>query len=88
MFPVVKWGLTDEEVDQDYWYYINRIFKTDEPVHESFPRYLKGKLSDFGAQNIQRFASFLLLMMEQNPRKRMPTTKLLEHPFLVEDPVE
>ena len=86
MFPVVKWGLTDEEVDQNHWYHISRIFKTDEPVHESFLRYLKGKLPNFGSRNIQRLVSFLLLMMEQDPRKRMPTTKLLEHPFLVENP--
>lgn len=75
MFPVVKWGLTDEEVDQDHWYHISRIFKTDEPVHESFLRYLKGKLPNFGSLNIQRLVSFLLLMMEQDPRKRMPTTR-------------
>ncbi|OJJ88526.1 uncharacterized protein ASPGLDRAFT_63395 [Aspergillus glaucus CBS 516.65] len=86
MSPVVKWGLTDEEVDQDHWYHISRIFKTDEPAHESFLRYLKGKLPNFGSRKIQRLVSFLLLMMEQDPWKRMPTTKLLEHPFLVENP--
>lgn len=83
----MTWGLTDEQANEDHISRIDRILKKDGQVLESFMKHLTERLpSDFGTQNVQRLASFLLLMLELDPSRRMSTTRLLDHPFLVESP--
>ncbi|KAL2818306.1 hypothetical protein BJX63DRAFT_383929 [Aspergillus granulosus] len=53
-------------------------------MNETFVKHLRDRLpQDFGAKNIQCLAALLWLMLQQEPPKRMPTAKLLNHPFLI-----
>ncbi|GIJ97978.1 hypothetical protein Aspvir_000086 [Aspergillus viridinutans] len=85
LFPLGTFGLTAEEVDQEHINLISQLLGENDHLHESFTKYLMDRLpSDFGAENIQRLASFLWLMLRPDPQKRISTTKLLNHPFLID----
>ncbi|PKX99621.1 serine protein kinase [Aspergillus novofumigatus IBT 16806] len=67
LFPLGTFGLTAEEIDQEHINLISQLLGED----------------DFGAENVQRLASFLSSMLRPDPLKRMSTTELLKHPFLI-----
>ncbi|OJD14707.1 CMGC/SRPK protein kinase [Emergomyces pasteurianus Ep9510] len=84
LFPLGSFGLTAEQIDEELTYHINQLFDENDQMHENFTKHLTDRLpSDFGVENVQHLVSFLSLMLQQNPQRRMPTTKLLNHPFLV-----
>lgn len=63
--------------------YIDEILNNP-PAREKSAEHLEQRLAyNFGSQNIQRLTSFLSSMLEQDNKKRAPTSKLLGHPFLV-----
>lgn len=86
LFPVITWGMTKEEVDKEHFIYINDILNTDALVHKSFVDYVTQRLSsNFSALDIQRLASFILMMLQTNQHKRAPTSELLGHQFLMKN---
>lgn len=87
LFPVGEFGLTDDEIDKEHHNLINQVLGTDGQT-ETLTKYLTDKLpSNFVAKDIQHFASFLSSMLQNNnPQSRIPTTELLNHPFLTSEP--
>ena len=89
LFPVMGWGLTDKEIDEDHCTYINEILNSGA---ESFSRHVAkivssqagpfGISSDISPVDIPRFTSFLLMMLQIDQQKQAPTSKLLVHPFM------
>ncbi|ODH45502.1 CMGC/SRPK protein kinase [Paracoccidioides brasiliensis] len=87
LFPLGSFGLTAEQIDEEHAYRISQLLGKNGQVHENFTKHLTDRLPyDFGAENVEHLASFLWLMLQQNPQRRMPTTKLLNHLFLVGEP--
>ncbi|RHZ73682.1 hypothetical protein CDV55_106006 [Aspergillus turcosus] len=85
LFPLGTFGLTAEEVDEEHINLISQLLGEDGHLHENCTKYLMDRLpSDFGTENIQHLASFLSLMLQSDPQRRMLTTNLLKHPFLIE----
>lgn len=85
LFPVLGWGMTQEEIDEEHLGYINEILNSGALVGKSFTEYVAKKLSTFGTLDIQHLSSFLLMMLQIDQKKRAPTSKLLAHPFLAQD---
>ncbi|OJD13711.1 hypothetical protein ACJ73_09172, partial [Blastomyces percursus] len=84
LFPLGSFGLTAEQIDKEHTYRISQLLDENGQMHENFTKYLTARLPyDFGTENVQHLVSFLSLMLQQNPQRRMPITKLLNHPFLV-----
>lgn len=87
LFPLGSFGLTTEQIDKEHTYRISQLLDENGQMHENFTKYLTDRLPfDFGAENVQHLVSFLSLMLQQNPQRRLPTTKLLNHLFLVGEP--
>lgn len=83
LFPVIGWGSTEEEIDEEHRGYINETLNSGVPVDESFTEFVAQQMSsNFGTLDIQRFTSFLLMMLQIDQHKRAPTSELLDHPFL------
>ena len=85
LFPVLGWGMTQEEIDEEHIGYINKILNSGDPVDKSFTEYVAKKLPTFGTLEIQHLSSFLLMTLQIDQKKRAPTSKLLGHPFLAQD---
>lgn len=84
LFPLGTFGLSAEQLDEEHIYLISQLLDDDGHINETFIKHLTDRLApDFGAKNIQRLASLLWLMLQQDPTKRTSTAKLLRHPFLV-----
>lgn len=82
LFPLGSFGLTAEEIDSEHKALIDKIHDKKEML-KFFTACLKEKLaSDFGTHNVQSLASFLMSMLQRDPRSRKSTTALLENPFL------
>ncbi|EDN03941.1 hypothetical protein I7I51_05199 [Histoplasma capsulatum] len=87
LFPLGSFGLTAEQIDEEHAYRISQLLGKNGQGHENLTKHLTERLPyDFGAENVEHLASFLWLMLQQNPQRRMPTTKLLNHLFLVGEP--
>ncbi|KAL2376101.1 hypothetical protein RJZ90_007725 [Blastomyces dermatitidis] len=87
LFPLGSFGLTAEQIDKEHTYRISQLLDENGQMHENFTKHLTDRLPyDFGTENVQHLVSFLSLMLQQNPQRRMPITKLLNHPFLVGEP--
>lgn len=83
LFPLTTFGLTREEIDKAYETLISQILGPSGQSGQDFARYLANRLpNDFGAENTQSLASFLLLMLQINPKRRLPTKDLLYAPFV------
>lgn len=83
LFPVGTFLLTAEQIDEEHIYHIDRVLNQDSQMNKDFISYMTERLpSDFGAENIQRLTSFLSLMLQKDPQRRTPATKLLNQPFL------
>ncbi|PYH88660.1 serine protein kinase [Aspergillus ellipticus CBS 707.79] len=86
LFPLGIFGLSAEQIDHEHLSLIGGLLDGDGQINETFVKHLTDRLPpDFGAENIQHLASFLGLMLQQDPLKRMSTVELLKHPFLVGD---
>jgi serine/threonine-protein kinase SRPK3 len=84
LFPLGTFGLTAEEGDQEHIRLISQLLDKECSSRDIFTKYLMDRLPpDFGAENIQRLASFLWSMLRPDPQTRMSTTELLKHPFLI-----
>jgi serine/threonine-protein kinase SRPK3 len=82
LFPLGSFGLTAEQIDSEHKALIDKIHDERE-VLKNFTTCLKEKLaSDFGTDNVRSLASFLMSMLQRDPRSRKPTTALLENSFL------
>ncbi|RJE23790.1 Serine protein kinase [Aspergillus sclerotialis] len=86
LFPSGTFGLSAEQIDEEHIYLISQLLDGNGYMNETFVKHLTDRLPpDFGAKNVQRLASLLWLMLERDPEKRMPTAKLLDQPFLIEE---
>lgn len=85
LFPLETFGLTAEQIDQEHLYLVDQMLDKNGQMDKCFIEYLTDRLpSDFGAGNIQHLASYLVLMLQRDPQRRLTTTKLLNQPFLTE----
>ncbi|KAK6820029.1 hypothetical protein RU639_007085 [Aspergillus parasiticus] len=76
------WTLA-EHIDKEHLYLIEKVLDKNHQAGNTFTKYLADRLpADFGAENIERLASFLSGMLQENAHKRMSTAELLNHPFL------
>lgn len=81
LFPLDAFGLTREEIDQDHETLISQILCLNRD--QEFTGYLTDRLpDDFGAENVQNLASFLLLMLQISPQRRLSAKSLLYTPFV------
>ncbi|KOC12557.1 hypothetical protein AFLA70_215g002400 [Aspergillus flavus AF70] len=83
LFPLGTFGLTAEQIDEEHLYLIGQVLDKNNQTGDTFTQYLTDRLSaDFGAENLERLASFLSGMLQEKAQKRMSTAELLRHPFL------
>ncbi|KAK9357847.1 kinase-like domain-containing protein [Lipomyces starkeyi] len=79
LFPVETFGMKGEQIDEVHERLLHQIDNDD-----YFTIYLSERLpSDFGVENVQQLASFLLSMLQRLPQERKSTTELLIHPFVL-----
>ncbi|GCB23852.1 serine/threonine-protein kinase SRPK [Aspergillus awamori] len=85
LFPLDTFGLTREEIDNDYSSFIEQRLGSNNQKNGDFKLYLRDRLPEkFGAENIETLTSFLSLMLQKDPRDRLPAKKLLRTPFLTD----
>ena len=83
LFPLGTFGLTAEQIDEEHLYLIGQVLDKNNQTGDTFTQYLTDRLpADFGAENLERLASFLSGMLQEKAQKRMSTAELLRHPFL------
>ncbi|KAL4778592.1 serine protein kinase [Aspergillus varians] len=86
LFPLGIFGLSAEQIDEEHLGLISQLLGGGGHMNEAFVKHLTDRLPpDFGVGNIQNLASFLWLMLQQEPQKRISTAELLGHPFLTEE---
>ncbi|KAL4890865.1 serine protein kinase [Aspergillus ambiguus] len=87
LFPLDIFGLTREEIDDDHHCLIDqRVGSNSQRDDENFTEYLRERLPDnFGAGNVESFASCLSLMLQNVPHKRLPARELLQTPFMFDE---
>jgi serine/threonine protein kinase len=80
--PLGSFGLTAEKIDSEHKALIDKIHDEREML-KNLTACLKGKLApDFGTDNVRSLASFLMSMLQRDPRSRKSTTALLDNAFL------
>ncbi|RDK45516.1 serine protein kinase [Aspergillus phoenicis ATCC 13157] len=86
LFPLGTFGIPKEEVNKEHLKLIDE--KLSDPAGRAeFAAYLADRLpDDFGAENVQGLAKFLLLMLQVSPGERPSTKVLLDHAFTVAVP--
>ncbi|RAL01818.1 kinase-like protein [Aspergillus ibericus CBS 121593] len=83
LFPLDTFGLTREEVDSDHCSLIRQRLESNSLSDENLTRYLRDRLPNkFGAESAEALTSFLSLMLQRNPRERLPARDLLQTPFM------
>ncbi|KAJ9297968.1 hypothetical protein DTO271G3_4189 [Paecilomyces variotii] len=83
LFPLGTFGLSAEQIDKEHDFLIGQILGNNGQGAGRFTEYLTDRLPEFDTKDVQHFASFLLLMLQVNPRSRVSASKLLNHSFLV-----
>ncbi|KAK9429959.1 kinase-like domain-containing protein [Lipomyces doorenjongii] len=79
LFPVETFGMNGEQINEMHEILLHQIDND-----HYFTTYLSKRLpADFGVENTQQLASFLLSMLQRLPRERKSATELLVHPFLL-----
>ncbi|KAI2852127.1 hypothetical protein CBS147321_2583 [Aspergillus niger] len=86
LFPLGTFGIPKEEINKEHLKLIDE--KLSDPAGRAeFAAYLADRLpDDFGAENVQVLAKFLLLMLQVSPGERPSTKVLLDHAFTVAVP--
>ncbi|KAL7656574.1 hypothetical protein ACMYSQ_005653 [Aspergillus niger] len=85
LFPLDTFGLTRKEIDNDHSSFIEQRLGANNQKNGDFKLYLRDRLPEkFGAENIETLTSFLSLMLQKDPRDRLPAEKLLRSPFLTD----
>lgn len=75
-------GLTRDEIDKEHEGLIRQLLDSS----RYFAAHLADRLmGDFGADNFDRLADFLLLMLQRSPQKRPSAKQLLSSPFLADE---
>ncbi|PYH73801.1 serine protein kinase [Aspergillus vadensis CBS 113365] len=84
LFPLDTFGITREEMDNDHCTHIEkRLGSNNQNV--DFAKYLRERLpKNFGAENAESLASFLLLMLQIDPRERLSAKELLRTSFMLD----
>ncbi|PYH63742.1 serine protein kinase [Aspergillus vadensis CBS 113365] len=85
LFPLCTFGIQREEVNKEHLELIDERM-CDPAGQAGFAAYLAERLQDdFGAENIQRLAKFLLLMLRVDREERCCTKELLQDAFTVNE---
>lgn len=83
LFPLDAFGLTREEIDKEHETLISQILCLNSQGDQELTRYLTDRLpNDFGAENVRNLTSFLLLMLQISPQRRLSAKSLLYTPFV------
>lgn len=78
-------GLTRDEIDKEHEGLISQLLDSTDR-RQLFTTHLADRLmGDFGADNLDRLADFLLLMLQRSPQKRPSAKQLLSSPFLADE---
>ena len=81
MFLFDRWGVTEGEIRKRILDSIGRRVGAD--GRRGFATYLADQLpKDFGVENVNRLAEFLLLMLQIDPRRRRSADAMLRTPFI------
>ncbi|PWY87446.1 serine protein kinase [Aspergillus heteromorphus CBS 117.55] len=84
LFPLGTFGLGKDQIDREHSRLINQLLGDEKRTREHFTRYLRDRLpTDFGGEDLWLLVSFLLSMLQIEPKKRLSVEKLLSHPFLM-----
>ncbi|BCS14328.1 serine protein kinase [Aspergillus luchuensis] len=85
LFPLCTFGIRREEVNKEHLELIEERL-SDSTGQAGFAAYLAERLPDnFGAENVQHMAKFLLLMLRVNREERWCTKDLLQDAFAVNE---
>ncbi|OJJ71272.1 hypothetical protein ASPBRDRAFT_30992 [Aspergillus brasiliensis CBS 101740] len=85
LFPLDTFGLTWEEIDNDHISFIEQRLGSDNQKNGDFQVYLRDRLPEnFDAENVETLTSFLFLMLQKDPRERLPARELLQTPFMMD----
>ncbi|KAE8327707.1 kinase-like domain-containing protein [Aspergillus sergii] len=72
LFPLGTFSLTASQIDKEHIFLIEQVLDKNNQAGDTFTKYLTDRLpADFGVQNIERLASFLSGMLQENAQKRM-----------------
>jgi hypothetical protein len=87
LFPLGTFGLSAGRIDEEHLCLISQLLDGQDSMNKTFVKHLTDRLPpEFGSKNIQRLASLLSLMLQQDPKKGTLIADLLSHPFLVAKP--
>ncbi|BCS18364.1 uncharacterized protein APUU_11192A [Aspergillus puulaauensis] len=85
LFPLGMFGLTRDEIDKEHEGLISQLLDSTDR-RRLFTTHLADRLmGHFGADNLNRLADFLLLMLQRSPQKRPSAKQLLSSPFLADE---
>lgn len=82
LFPLMSFGLTREQIDEEHYTLINKVIDDDPANNRCFTAYLKEKLPHCREEDVMSLVSFLGSMLQRDLHSRKSTTALLCHPFL------
>ncbi|KAL3430863.1 kinase-like domain-containing protein [Aspergillus tetrazonus] len=83
LFPLDTFGLTRDDIDNNHCSLIDQRLDSNSLRNEKFRGHLRDRLPDnFGAESLEALASFLLLMLQIDPRERLPAKDLLQTRFM------
>ncbi|PYH36378.1 serine protein kinase [Aspergillus neoniger CBS 115656] len=74
LFPLDTFGITREEIDNDHGILIEKRLGSNNQDGDF----------NFGAENAESLASFLLYMLQIDPRERLSAKELLQTPFMTD----
>ncbi|OJI81370.1 hypothetical protein ASPTUDRAFT_32781 [Aspergillus tubingensis CBS 134.48] len=84
LFPLDTFGITREDIDNDHCILIEKRLGSNNQDAE-FAEYLRERLPEnFGAENVESLASFLLCILQIDPRERLSAKELLRTPFMLD----
>lgn len=83
LFPLDTFGLTRDDIDNNHCSLIDQRLDSNSLRNEKFRGHLRDRLPDnFGAESLEALASFLLLVLQIDPRERLPAKDLLQTRFM------